>query len=162
MKWNFEQEEWIKFFERISRGENARIRITYDAFEKKTEIFPLTERNFKTFKLVSANFSYSLKSANRKPFEKLKKKYENYDELILVKNFLITDTTISNLAFFDGKNWITPKYPLLEGTKLKEMEKKIPLKRENVRPSDLPYFSKIAMINAVLGFKVIEDFDIIV
>ena len=62
--------------------------------------------------------------------------------MFLVKNNLVTDSTISNLAFFTGKEWLTPKYPLLKGTKREELIKKGALKEENIHIYDLKYFKK--------------------
>ncbi|RUM56328.1 MAG: 4-amino-4-deoxychorismate lyase, partial [Nautilia sp.] len=69
-----------------------------------------------------------------------------------VKNGLITDTTISNLAFFDGNNWITPKTPLLKGTKREELIQKGFLKEKEIKIEDIKHFKKFAMMNAIIGF----------
>jgi len=137
-----------------------RVRVTYSEKIEKVEYFPLKKRSFKKFKLVYSDIDYSYKYADRKKLESLKP--EGFDEVIIVKNSLVTDTTISNLAFFDGERWLTPKTPLLMGTKRKELLIKNFLTPEEIKPEVLDSFSKIAMINAVLGFFVIEDFDIIV
>jgi 4-amino-4-deoxychorismate lyase len=141
---------------------NARVRIIY-SFDgiRNIEIFPLKKREFKKFKIVKIDFDYSFKYKNRKHFLNLHSKFPKFDEFILVKNNLITDTTISNLAFFTGSEWLTPKYPLLKGTKREELLKKGILKEENIHIYDLPYFKKIAMLNAIIGFKKIDEFDII-
>jgi 4-amino-4-deoxychorismate lyase len=153
-KWIMDNRKWIM--------DNARVRITYsyDGI-RNIEIFPLKKRTFKKFKLVKINFDYSFKYKNRKKFSILHSQFPDFDEFILVKNNLITDTTISNLAFFTGNEWITPKYPLLKGTKREELLKKGFLKEENIHIYDLPYFKKMAMINAIIEFKKIDEFDII-
>jgi len=161
-KLRIENGEWrINDELRIENGE-WRIRVTYNQFGiKKIETFPIKKRNFKKFKIVKIDFDYKFKYKNRKQFSILNSQFSIYDELILVKNNLITDTTISNLAFFTGKEWITPKFPLLKGTKREELIQKNFLKEENIHTSDLKFFKKIALINAILGFFEIEDFDII-
>ena len=161
-KLGMENGEWrINDELKIKNGE-WRIRITYNQYGiQKIETFPIKERSFKKFKVVEINFDYKFKYKNRNQFSILNSKFSIYDELILVKNNLITDTTISNLAFFTGKEWITPKYPLLKGTKREELIQKGVLKEENIHISDLKYFKKMAMINAILGFLEIKDYDII-
>jgi 4-amino-4-deoxychorismate lyase len=152
-----ENKEW-----KMKDGE-WRIRITYsyDGI-RNIEIFPIKKRTFKKFKLVKIDFNYFFKYKNRKKFSIIHSQFSiDFDEFILVKNNLITDTTISNLAFFTGKEWITPKYPLLKGTKRQELIDKGILKKENIHIYDLPYFKKIAMLNAIIGFQEINDFDII-
>jgi len=161
-KLRIENGEWrINDELRIENGE-WRIRITYNQYGiQKIETFPIKKRIFKKFKIVKIDFDYKFKYKNRKQFSILNSQFSIYDELILVKNNLITDTTISNLAFFTGKEWITPKFPLLKGTKREELIQKNFLKEENIHTSDLKFFKKIALINAILGFFEIEDFDII-
>jgi len=38
------------------------------------------------------------------------------DEVVFIKNGMVTDCSIGNLLFFDGHEWITPYIPLLKGT----------------------------------------------
>jgi 4-amino-4-deoxychorismate lyase len=161
-KWKMDNGKWIMDNEKW-KTENARVRITYsyDGI-RNIEVFPLKERKFKKFKLIKIDFDYSFKYKNRKKFSIIHSQFSiDFDEFILVKNNLITDTTISNLAFFTGIEWITPKYPLLKGTKRQELLEKGFLKEENIHIYDLPHFKKMAVINAILGFKEINEFDII-
>jgi len=162
-KWKMENGKWKIDDELKMENGKWRIRITYNQHGiQKIEIYPIKERIFKKFKIVKINFDYKFKYKNRNSFSILHYPFSiDIDELILVKNNLITDSTISNLAFFTGKEWITPKFPLLKGTKREELIQKGFLKETNIHISDLKYFKKIAMINAILGFFEIEDFDII-
>ena len=144
------------------KNEKLRYRITYNQWGiQNMEFFPIKKRSFKKFKVLEIEFDYSFKYKNRSLFTFHSSLYTSYDEFILIKNNLITDTTISNLAFYTGKEWITPKYPLLKGTKREELINKGFLKEKNIHKYDLKYFKKIAMINAIVGFMEIEDFDII-
>jgi len=139
-----------------------RIRVTYNHWGiQNIEYFPIKKRKFRKFKLININFNYSFKYKNRKSFSIFHSTFSIYDEFILIKNNLITDTTISNLAFFTGSEWLTPKYPLLKGTKRAELIDKGILKESNIHKYDLPYFKKIAMLNAIIEFQEIEDYDII-
>ena len=162
-KWKMDISEKLKIKSEKLKTKKLRIRITYNQWDIKTiEFFPIKERRFTKFKIININhFNYSFKYKNRKFFTFYSKLFPQFDEFILVKNNLITDTTISNLAFFTGSEWLTPKYPLLKGTKREELINKKLLKEENIHKSDLKYFKKMAMINAILGFREIEDFDII-
>jgi len=161
-KWKFNQKEWENLKEKFTfKQKPLRARITYNhSGIKEIELFEIKKREFKTFKVVEINFDYSFKFKNRKHFENLHLKYKA-DEFILIKNNLITDTTISNLAFFTGNEWLSPKTPLLKGTMREKLIKENRIKLSNIHKSDLKYFKKIAMINAILGFREIEDFDII-
>ena len=102
---------------------DKRVRVLYDKEILKVEYFDLVKREFKKLKIVEDNnIEYSFKSENREQLNSLK--VDGYDEVIIVKSGFITDTTISNLAFFNGKEWHTPKNPLLKGTKRAELLEK--------------------------------------
>ncbi|NPA12244.1 MAG: hypothetical protein GXO62_08370 [Epsilonproteobacteria bacterium] len=159
-KWKFNKKEWENLPLLPYKNTPLRVRITYNQKGiNNIELFKIKKREFKTLKIVNIDFDYTFKYKNRKNFEKLHNKY-NADEFILVKNSLITDTTISNLAFFTGKEWITPKAPLLKGTKRAELLDKKKLFEAHIKPSDIKHFKKIALINAILGFKEIALKDV--
>ena len=161
-KWKMENEKWKIMNEWKMKNGKWKMRIIYNQFGiQNIEYVPIKKRKFKKFKIVNINFDYSFKYKNRKSLSIVHCQLSIYDEFILIKNNLITDTTISNLAFFTGSEWLTPKYPLLKGTKRAELIEKGFLKEENIHKCDLPYFKKMAMINAILGFFEIENFDII-
>ena len=70
-----------------------------------------------SLKLVSADsLDYHMKFFDRASLEALFALRGECDEIIIVKGGLITDTSISNLVFYDGSRWYTPAHPLLEGT----------------------------------------------
>ena len=57
-----------------------------------------------------------MKLRQRGKLNELFAKKGSCDDVIIVRNGLITDSSYANLIFFDGREWITPKVPLLEGT----------------------------------------------
>ena len=161
-KWKMENGKWKIINKWKMENKQWRVRVTYNQFGiQNIEYFPIKEREFKRFKVMEIDFDYSFKYKNRNSFSLLPSSSYLYDQFILIKNNLITDTTISNLAFFTGSEWLTPKYPLLKGTKRAELIDKGILKEANIHKYDLPYFKKIAMLNAIIGFQEIEDYDII-
>jgi 4-amino-4-deoxychorismate lyase len=130
---------------------NKRVRVVYEKEIKKIEYFELQKREFKKLKVVKCNdIEYAYKSEDREKLNSLK--VEGFDEVIIVRNNLVTDTTISNLAFFDGKNWLTPKIPLLKGTKRAELIQKGFLKEKDIKIDEIKNFKKLAMMNAIIGF----------
>jgi 4-amino-4-deoxychorismate lyase len=130
---------------------NKRVRVVYEKEIKKIEYFELTKREFNRFKIVECDdIEYDYKSEDREKLNSLK--VEGFDEVIIVKNGLITDTTISNLAFFDGNHWITPAKPLLKGTKREEFLQKGFLKEKDIKINEINNYKKVAMMNAIIGF----------
>ncbi len=71
------------------------------------------------------------------------------------------DTSIANLAFFIEGKWITPDTPLLEGTMRAYLldRRKIFLGKISIK--ELKYAKKIAIMNALIGFREINNFEIL-
>jgi len=129
---------------------NKRVRVTYSSDIENIEYSDIVKREFKTFKIIESNIDYSYKFADRSALNALK--LPDFDEVIIIKNGLVTDTTISNLAFFDGEKWFTPKNPLLKGTKREELINKGLLIEKDIVLNDIKKYKKFAMLNAVIGF----------
>ncbi len=137
-----------------------RCRIVYNKDILSVEYIPYTIKRNKSFKIVSSNIDYRYKYSNREELNKLKENNILYDEVIIEKNGLLTDTTIANIAFFNGKEWITPKKPLLEGTlRAKLLDKKILVKKD-IKSDSLKHFSHYALMNAMIGFQIQKNITI--
>ena len=134
----------------IEIKKDKRVRVTYSKEIEKIEYFDLIKREFNTFKVVESDIDYSYKFEDRRALNALKQ--PGFDEVIIIKNKLVTDTTISNLAFFDGKKWYTPKTPLLKGTKRQELIDKGFLREKEIKAEEIKNYKKFAMINAIIGF----------
>ncbi len=117
-------------------------------------------KEFKSFKLINSNIEYNYKSVNRDQIDNLFAKRENCDDIIIIQDNLIKDTSIANIALFDGLKWFTPKTPLLKGTQRdKLLEEKIVFEKD-LKLKDLEKSTKFAIINAMIGFKQIKNFKI--
>jgi 4-amino-4-deoxychorismate lyase len=107
-------------------------------------------------KIVSSDIEYSLKYANRDALNALLESNKDVDEVIIEKEGFLTDTTISNIAFFDGKRWVTPVKPLLEGTMRAKLIDEGFLHPKEIRKENLKNYSKVALMNAMIGFKILN------
>lgn len=121
------------------------------------EYFPYEMRKFYEFKLVEINFDYSKKYLNRSQIERAK---NGFSEIIMLKNSLITDTSIANLAIFDGKKWLTPKTPLLNGTTRARLLESGFLSQEDINVTMLLSAKKLGIMNAMMGFVELGEFKI--
>lgn len=126
-------------------------RILYQQEIEFMEILPYQIQPLHSFRLVEASeIDYSYKWENRTSLIQLKNSVLE-DEIILVKNGRITDTSYSNLVFFDGENWITPAYPLLNGTMRQALLKQKKIAEEEINPKDLNRFFSFKLINAMMN-----------
>ena len=135
-----------------------RCRVLYDVEIKSVQYLPYKPKAFKTFKIVQSNLEYNYKFDNRSELNNLIVK--DYDEIIIEKNALLTDTSIANIAFYDGSNWLTPKTPLLKGTTRARLLDKNFLKLENIKKEHIQNYSHFALMNAMIGFQIQKSINI--
>ena len=128
---------------------------------------PYTMRNIQRIAVVEDDsISYAWKSTDRSMLIKQREKAPAYDEVIIVKEGCITDTSYTNLCFFDGKEWFTPDTPLLPGTMRQALLDQGRIKEKRIRIEDLQQYHGVSLINAMmtLGDMVMEmkriDFEI--
>jgi len=129
------------------------LEITFDEYIKK---------DIGIFKLVyDDNITYNCKSTNRESIEKLLEEKENADEIIIIKDGLVTDTSIANIAILYQNEWLTPKTPLLSGTKSQRLLKDGIIKSKDISIDMLMNATKIATLNAMVDFNIINKYKII-
>jgi len=87
----------------------------------------------------------------------LSNKKGSTDEILIVQNTLITDTSIANIAFFDGERWLTPKEPLLIGTTRARLLDEQKIFEQDINVADLHKFTAFALMNAMIGFDEIKN-----
>ena len=106
--------------------------------------------------LRSDTIDYTYKSTDREALNHLFGLRGACDDILIVKQGLLTDTSIANIALFDGKNWYTPQKPLLKGTKRELLLEKGILCAKDLRPEDLPSFSVLRVFNAMIDLGELE------
>ena len=87
---------------------------------------------------------------------KLYEKCQDADDILIVKKGYLTDTSIANIALFDGE-WKTPKYPLLKGTTRQRLLDNGKIHEDDIKVQDIGRFSKVALLNAMIDFDIIAD-----
>ena len=85
-------------------------------------------------------------------------KRDSCDEVIIVKNGIVTDTTIANIAIFYENLWITSTNCLLNGTTKARLIEEKKLIQKDITLEMLKKSTKIALMNAMIGFDEIEDY----
>lgn len=128
----------------------------------KIDFHPYTKKEISIFKIVYDNtIQYSKKYLDRNTFDNFFTPQGNYDEIIIIKNSLLADTSIANIAIFYENEWLTPKNPLLYGTTRARYINKNFLKEKDITLEMLKKSTKIALLNAMIDFDIKTNFDII-
>jgi len=128
-------------------------RVVYSDVVHSIEFLPYIQRKINSLRIVNANdIEYNYKYLDRNCFWQLMKDITE-DDILVVKNRLITDTSFSNIVFYDGSDWITPSTYLLNGTMRKFLLNTKKIVSRNIRPEDLRHFESAKLINAMLGLE---------
>lgn len=129
-------------------------RVLYKEQVEHVAFTPYQPRAIHTLKLLHDNtLDYGFKYENRQDLNSLFVQRNGCDDVLIVKNGYITDTSYSNIAFYDGKEWITPSTPLLKGTQRQKLLDEKVIIQQDIRIDALHKFQYARLINALLCFE---------
>ncbi|MEK6658827.1 MAG: aminotransferase class IV family protein [Campylobacterota bacterium] len=147
----------IKDFIQPPKNGLYRCRLTYDISNHiEVTYHEYKKREISSLKIIyDDSIEYSMKYVNRDKLDELFSLRGECDDILIVKNSLITDTSIANIAFFDSSRWITPALPLLRGTTRERLLRDGKIFEEEIHVNDLEKFLQVALMNAMIDFDII-------
>lgn len=129
-------------------------RVTYGLQIEKTEFEPYQKRSIRSLKIIEADeLNYHHKFAQRTEINKLFSMRENADDILIIKNKLLTDTSYCNIALWNGDEWITPLQPLLKGVRRASLIQLKKIHPSDIRLNNLASFQSIKLFNAMISFE---------
>ena len=137
-----------------------RCRILYDEKIHSIEYIPYSPKEIHRLKIVVSDLKYDHKYANRDTLNKLLQAHPEADDILIEKHGYLTDTTIANIAFHDGKQWFTPEKPLLKGTMRAKLLDEGFLHSRKIKKEEITDYTHVALMNAMIGFKILNNFSI--
>ena len=128
-------------------------RIVYDAEIRQLEFSQYIMRPINSLRLVETEIeSLPYKPEDRSLYNVAFALRDDCDDVLLVKNGCLTDTSYCNIALFDGNNWFTPRIPLLYGVNRAELLYEGKLVEKDIKVLELRDYQKIALFNAMIEF----------
>lgn len=128
----------------------TKCRITYARKIHKVEFIPYQRKSINSARIIKdEKVSYPLKYEDRPQLDKLYQQRNESDEIVIVKNGLVTDAYYYNLVFENGTGLYTPDQPLLAGTmrqKLLDLKVIVPIE---IEIEEIYKFKKLHFINAL-------------
>ncbi len=132
----------------------VKARLLYGRECFKIEYSFYQKRKINSLKLLDCkDLDYALKYADRSSIQALVAQKGEADDILMLREGCITDTSYANVLFFDGKKWLTPDPPLLKGTcraRLLHEQKIFP---QTIRVADLKHYQYFKLVNAMLDFE---------
>ncbi len=142
------------FIEDVPATGKFKLRIIYDRMIQKNNHALYIKPDIDSLKVVEGkHIDYSFKYADRKGLEELYEQRNNCDDIIIIKDGLVTDAYFANLIFWDGDEWLTPSFSLLQGVRRHDLLAKKMIKLAKIRWEDIGSFEKVGLINALLDFE---------
>ncbi|MCX6231319.1 MAG: aminotransferase class IV [Bacteroidetes bacterium] len=143
-------ENLIQLNSNLSNG-IYKCRIIYGKSIQKIEFLPYFLPEIKSLKIVVDNsIDYAFKYENRDNIHKLLLQKGKCDDILIIKNGFVTDTSYSNIAFNDGERLFTSNTPLLKGTKRAKLIAQGLLSETEIKLSDIKLFKTAFLINAMI------------
>lgn len=136
------------------KNQIIKCRVTYSNTIEGIEYEPYILKKIENLKIVQANaIAYSYKYKNRDSLNSLLEQRGLIDEILIVRNGFITDTSFTNIAFLQNGYWYTPAFPLLNGTRREEYLKHCIIFPRNIKPAELKYYEEARLINAMRSLE---------
>ena len=147
-------EDWIR---PTNYEHRTRCRVVYARDVVKVAYFEYHRRPVQSLHLVTCDEAdYTFKSVDRSLLDWLYANRGDADDALAVRQGLLTDTSIANIALLDGTHWYTPLHPLLKGTRRQALLDVGLLEERDIRADEIYQYSKIRLFNAMIPFGMIE------
>jgi len=130
-----------------------RCRVLYDEEIRSVEYIHYHPKVIEKISLVYSDIEYSCKYQDRDEIDRLISLSPNCDDIIIVRDGLLTDTSIANIALFKDDKWYTPSSPLLKGTTRARLIDEGILYPKEIYIDDIYKFDNFAIMNAMIGFR---------
>lgn len=135
----------------------TKCRVVYRDRIEQIEYHPYTMPQIRSLRLVTDDrIDYTYKSTDRTALNRLYEQRKDCDDILIIRNGLLTDTSFCNVALWNGAQWETPLTPLLEGTCRRSLLEEGKIIATPITEKDLDRFSRICLFNAMIDWGEIE------
>jgi 4-amino-4-deoxychorismate lyase len=128
-----------------------RCRIVYDLNAVSIELIPEEKTLFHSLRMIEApeHLDYLYKYADRRLLYALFEKRNGADDVLMLRQGWIADTTKANIAFRAGDKWYSPSVPFLAGTTWKRLVASGVLTPRPIHRNDIHRYDTYKVINAL-------------
>ncbi len=135
-------------------GNKIKCRILYSKGIEKIEYQNYEIKPIHSLRMINGDhISYEYKYSDRGPLTDLLQLKGSDDEILIVKDGFVTDTSYSNIVFLKKGVWYTPLTPLLKGTRREFYVSEGKIKTALISPWNIKEFSEVRIINAMISLE---------
>ena len=149
MPWNLSE-----LFKNLELPESGlyKLRFLYGSKNHHIEWASYTPRAVRSLKLTEiGDYTYDHKFLDRDYIQNLFQQRGQADDILMIKNGCVTDTSYANIALLDQHDhWITPDKPLLEGTSRARLITEGVISVKRILVKDLGQYKGIKPFNALM------------
>ncbi|SHE44054.1 aminotransferase class IV [Dysgonomonas macrotermitis] len=132
----------------------VKCRIIYSDRIESISFEPYTFKCIKQLALIHDNtISYNYKSSDRSQLQHLLSMKLSCDDILIVKNGYITDTSYTNVVFENKDGLFTPSTPLLSGVQRRFLLENGIIKEKSISVTELNEYTHIYLINAMIRLE---------
>ena len=126
-------------------------RVDYNVEKCKVHFSSYVNKEIKTLQLlkVGSSLNYKLKWSDRSHLNKLYLKKKNCDDVLLIRDGLVLDSSYANIVFKNRYGWYTPKEALLKGTMRQFLLNKGYIQAKHISITDIKNYESFTLINAM-------------
>lgn len=135
-------------------------RILYTSQIDKVDFNEYNKKEIRSIKIIACDYiNYDYKFSDRTLLNQLLTEART-DEIIIIKNGLVTDSSYSNLVFQKSNHLYTPANPLLKGTKRQQLIDKKIICEKIITEAEVETFEYFYLINSMLDLDDTNKFPI--
>lgn len=128
-------------------------RVIYGSIKHQVELIPYQLRPVQTLKLIETNIASTVyKPSERSEIEALFSLRGECDDVLLIKDGLLTDSSYCNIALYNGQEWISPRVPLVYGTQRAELIERQRIIEQDIPAESIQHYQQIRLFNAMIEF----------
>lgn len=136
----------------------TKCRIIYDQYIRAVQYLPYRIKLIDSLQLVKidSDYCYQHKYQNRAKLEQYYQLKKEKDDVLMVRDQLITDTYYGNVALHKNDLWYTPRNPLLQGTRRQSLLENKEIIESDITADSISTYDRIRVFNAMIGFGEID------
>lgn len=154
----FGEEQWFnleEFLAQLKRPTTGlyKCRLTYDDQTKDVEFIPYEAKPIHSLRIIYADaISYEHKYLDRNEINEIFSMRNGCDDVLIIKNEKVTDTSYANIVFKRSGKWYTPWATLLKGTMRQNLIEQNDIHEEDISVQEIKDYESFKLINAMVGF----------